>query len=529
MAVADPDPEPLRRQDALDAEFRRVEVDIYLTTAGVVEQAGALEQRAAEANLISRVRRAQLLRSDAIGRRGQVEQALRLQMGLLTEAELDADRMICARAQCMLAATYDRLAEAGKALLAAEEAVNLLAPGDPPHWQAEHMMTLAVCTSYWRQGTVDYTTFDEAVRLARVADEPVLLLATLNNYAYTALEHPGHPEHRGAGVAMVYEMRRLIDERLGGRCPSAWLDTIAVGLLEAGELDAAAEVSARAVSAAPIDLVEPSARSLCILTQAKIERARGNREAAHERALEAAALARDSGVSEAIAPTLDELSELAALDGDYKLAYERLRERNRLLDRHRSDRSELHAVTLQAIYAVEVERQQRLALEALADTDPLTGLYNRRYMARRLSELAGEPLTLALIDLDHFKVINDRFGHDAGDAVLQELAGILRAHVEQNGGDDGFAARIGGEEFLLVLPRLQAEVVAACCEQLRAQVAGWDWPAVGRQVNLTISVGVAIERGGAGSEPSGMLSRADAKLYDAKRAGRNRVAMERPR
>ena len=526
MAVADPDREPLRRQDAFDAEFRRVEVDIYLTTAGVVEQARALEQRAAEANLISRVRRAQLLRADAIGRRGQVEEALRLQMELLTEAELDADRMICARAQCLLAATYDRLAEAGKALLAAEEAVKLLAPADPPHWHAEHMMTLAVCTSYWRQGSVDYTTFDEAVRLARVADEPVLLLATLNNYAYTSLEHP---EHRGAGVAMVQEMRRLIDERLGGRCPSAWLDTIAVGLLQAGQLDAAAEVSDQAVSAAPVDLVEPSARSLCILTNAKIERARGNREAAHERALEAAALARDSGVSEAIALTLDELSELAALDGDYKLAYQRLRERNALLDRHRSERSELHAVTLQAIYAVEVERQQRLALEALADADPLTGLYNRRYMARRLSELAGEPLTLALIDLDHFKVINDRFGHDAGDAVLQELAGILRAHVEQNGGDDGFAARIGGEEFLLVLPRLQAEVVAACCEQLRAQVAGWDWPAVGRQVNLTISVGVAIERGGAGSEPSGMLSRADAKLYDAKRAGRNRVAMERPR
>ncbi len=525
MAVANPDREPLRLQDALDAEFARAEVDMYLTTTGVVETAKSLEQRAAAANLVSRVRRARLLRSDAIGRRGEVEEALRLQIGLLTEAELDADRMMRARAQCLLASTYDRLAEAGKALLAAEEAVKLLVPGDPPHWHAEHMMTLAVCTSYWRRGSVDYTTFDEAVRLAREAGEPVLLLATLNNYAYTSLEQP---EHRDAGVAMVQEMRRLIDERLDGRCPSAWLDTIAVGLLESGELDAAAELSERAVSAAPIDLVEPSARSLCILTQARIERARGNRERAHERALAAVELARESGVGEAIALTLAELSELAALDGDYRLAYERLRESNRVLDRHRSERSELHAVTLQAIYAVEVERQQRLALEALADTDPLTGLYNRRYMARRLGELAGGPLMLALIDLDHFKVVNDRFGHEAGDQVLQELAVVLREHVQQAGGEDAFAARIGGEEFLVVLPRLAPEAAVGCCEQLRAQVAGWEWPGIGRQIALTISIGVAIEPGAAASDPSSLLSRADAKLYDAKRAGRNRVAIERP-
>jgi diguanylate cyclase (GGDEF)-like protein len=525
MTVTEHDREPERLQDALDEEFRRVEVGIYLTTAGVAEHASALERRAAQANLVSRVRRAQLLRSDAIGRRGALEEALRTQMALLTEAELDADRMICARAQALLAATYDRLAEAGKALLAAEEAVKLLVPADPPHWHAEHMMTLAVCTSYWRGGAVDYTTFDEALRLAREADEPALLLATLNNYAYISL---GDPALRGAAVAMVQEMRRLIDERLGGRCPSSWLDTIAVGLLEAGDLDAAAELSERAVAAAPVDLVEPSARALCILTQARIERARGNRDRARERALAAAALARESGVSEAIALTLDELAELAALDGDYELAYRRLRERNELVDRHRSERNELHAVTLQAIYAVEVERQQRLALEALADTDPLTGLYNRRYMARRLAELAGEPLTLALVDLDHFKSVNDRFGHEAGDAVLEEFAGILRAHVRQIGGEGSFVARIGGEEFLVVLPGFDAEPAAGCCEQLRAKVADWEWPLVGRELTLTVSVGLAVQRGDVRCEPSALLSRADAKLYDAKRAGRNRVAVERP-
>ena len=146
-------------------------------------------------------------------------------------------------------------------------------------------------------------------------------------------------------------------------------------------------------------------------------------------------MARTAGAGEAIGRTLEELSELAAMQGDYKRAYEYLLERNQALASYQTERSELHAVTLQAIYAVEVERQQRLALEALADTDPLTGLYNRRYMSRQLTQLVQEPVALALVDIDHFKQINDRFSHDAGDQVLTRLAddaprarGGLRAH-----------------------------------------------------------------------------------------------------
>src|SRR6202012_1115719 len=105
------------------------------------------------------------------------------------------------------------------------------------------------------------------------------------------------------------------------------------------------------------------------------------------------------------------------------------------------------AVTLQAIYAVEVERQQRLALEALADTDPLTGLYNRRYMNRQLTELVKEPVAVALVDIDHFKQINDRFSHEAGDQVLTRLATMLREHAVALGRNDGFAGRMGGGGF----------------------------------------------------------------------------------
>ncbi|MGH2861482.1 MAG: diguanylate cyclase [Solirubrobacteraceae bacterium] len=512
--------EPVRVETALDAELARAEIDMYLGTIGMVERAEQIEARASEADLVSRVRRARLLRSDALSRRGELEEALRLQLETLTEAELDVDRLACARAHCLLAATYDRLAEQGKALQSAAECVRLLAPGDPPNWRAEHMSVLALSTSYWRHGDPDYTTFDEALRLARELGEPVLLLAIMNNYVYVAITR-GDPR----GIAMTEEMRRLAEREMPEGYPSAWLDTIAFGLIGAGKLDEAAEFAAAAVESAPRDQVEPTTVSMCILTQAKIERARGNIAQAVERATAALALARTAGVNEAIGRALEELSELAADDGDYRRAYEYLRERNEALDLFQTERSELHAVTLQAIYSVEVERRQRLALEALADTDPLTGLYNRRYMNRQLAQLVQEPVALALVDIDHFKRINDRFGHEAGDRVLSRLAATLQAHVEAVGHEAAFAARIGGEEFVLALPALDAETARDRCERVRAEVESCAWDEIASRLQVTVSVGLATQTVG-GGVPSSLLGRADTQLYNAKRQGRNRVISE---
>jgi two-component system, cell cycle response regulator len=520
MPVAGSGPEPMRLHAALDADLAQAEVNIYMSTAGVAERAVQLEERARAAQLISRVRRARLLRSDVLSRRGELEEALRLQLETLTEAELDADRMACARAHCLLAGTYDRLAEQSKALRSAEECVRLLAAGDPPTWRAEHMMVLALATSYWRHGEVDYTTFDESLRLAQEAGYPVLRLAILNNYVYVAVTRGDE-----RGIEMTDELRRLAEQEMPDGYPSAWLDTIAFGLMGAGKLDEAAEYAAAAVKAAPHDRVEPTTVSMCILTQAKIERARGNLGSAVEHAIAAAQVARDAGAAEAIGRTLEELSELAALEGDYKRAYEYLLERNEALDRYQTERSELHAVTLQAIYSVEVEREQRLALEALADTDPLTGLYNRRYMNRQLAQMVQEPVALALVDIDHFKRINDRFGHEAGDRVLSRLADTLRAHAEAWGRDGAFAARIGGEEFVLALSGIDAEEAQECCERVRADVENGAWDEIAPRLGVTVSVGLATQKSG-GGEASALLGRADTQLYNAKRQGRNRVLAE---
>ncbi|MCF7203847.1 GGDEF domain-containing protein [Pseudomonas oligotrophica] len=160
-------------------------------------------------------------------------------------------------------------------------------------------------------------------------------------------------------------------------------------------------------------------------------------------------------------------------------------------------------------------------LEDLASTDELTGLFNRRHFLR-LAQTAldrlrpGHRLGLALIDLDHFKRINDQYGHATGDRVLQTFAAVARACLRE--GD--VLARYGGEEFVLLLPDTDAEQFAACCERLREAFAGAE-PVDGAVAGqLSLSVGLTLM--GAGDNLDEALQRADEALYRAKRGGRNR-------
>jgi len=501
----------------LDRGLATAEVGIYLTTAGMPERADQLEAKALAAGLISRARRAKLLKSDALSRRGELERSLGIQLAVLADAERDGDRLICARAQCLVASTYDRLADIPKSQAAAQAGVQMLEPADPASWHAEHMMVLALFTCHRRRGAVDFTTFDEAVRLACDAGDPLLLLAVLNNYAYVALE-ASDPR----GIRLAGEMQMLIDDELGSAVPSPWLDTIAVALLAAARLDEAARAIEAAISRAPEDMLEPDSLPACVLTAAAIERARGNDEAARERLLQARSLARELGAPEPAAMALKELSDLAAKQRDFEAAYTLLRRHLDEWSRYQTERSERHAATIQAIYGAEVERRRRVAIEQLADSDPLTGLWNRRYLDRRLAELAHRPISLALLDLDDFKQVNDRVSHDAGDTVLRHVADLLRLHAEGAAHGGAFAARLGGDEFVLVFPGNDGDRAQRQCDRVRTHVHATDWARIAADVPLTVSIGLVIDVHGA-LDASALLSGADASLYEAKRQGRNRV------
>jgi diguanylate cyclase (GGDEF)-like protein len=165
-------------------------------------------------------------------------------------------------------------------------------------------------------------------------------------------------------------------------------------------------------------------------------------------------------------------------------------------------------------------------LEALSGTDPLTALPNRRALDERLAvEVAranryAAPLALVMIDLDHFKRVNDRHGHGVGDAVLRRVAALLDAG--KRAGD--LVARLGGEELAALLPHTDARAAIAWAERMRITLATAEMRTSAGSFRLTASFGVAAARPGI-ETPMDLLDAADRALYAAKRGGRNRVEM----
>jgi diguanylate cyclase (GGDEF)-like protein len=194
------------------------------------------------------------------------------------------------------------------------------------------------------------------------------------------------------------------------------------------------------------------------------------------------------------------------------------------------------------VASLDHEMQQRVAnrtgaleralnsLRQQATRDPLTGLYNRRHVDEELPRLLhaskNRAITVALLDLDHFKRINDTCSHEVGDQVLRMVGELLQAAVPT--GDEpadrgSFAARMGGEEFLLVLAGIDPRAAARRLDALRRAVAEHPWDPLTVGLPVTISVGATHARTGTPANPAELLSRADALLYRAKRRGRDRV------
>jgi diguanylate cyclase (GGDEF)-like protein len=178
--------------------------------------------------------------------------------------------------------------------------------------------------------------------------------------------------------------------------------------------------------------------------------------------------------------------------------------------------------------ALQALVEQRTAeLREASTTDPLTGLRNRRYVDEVLPGLiaAGGELTVAIVDLDHFKWINDRLSHDIGDQVLVLVAKLLETELAAVS-PDGFIARMGGEEFLVVLPGTDVPEAAEQLDDIRRAVGSYAWSEITGSLPVTISVGVAgrweASAAGQPAQPA-LLSVADRNRYFAKRGGRDRV------
>jgi diguanylate cyclase (GGDEF)-like protein len=233
-----------------------------------------------------------------------------------------------------------------------------------------------------------------------------------------------------------------------------------------------------------------------------------------------------SGVySEADLHLMQQLCEqLAAAIGDAQ-AFEDLEDyRQRLEERVAQRTAELERANGEKERLIAAMRERSRTLERESQEDPLTGLANRRVFTRRLAaemEVAlavGQPLTLAVADLDHFKVVNDRLGHAIGDQALRESASLMRRLCRES----DLVCRIGGEEFAIILPAMTRDGAMEFCDRIRGAIETHEWQRFHRELAVTISIGLAQWDGTA--EVPEFLSAADAQLYRAKRAGRNQVA-----
>lgn len=206
------------------------------------------------------------------------------------------------------------------------------------------------------------------------------------------------------------------------------------------------------------------------------------------------------GTVRGVIVTFDDLTQLEQKNGELERALERLEITQR-----------------------EITRQNR-ELHVLATRDPLTGVLNRRSLFEATKTLLdeaendGETLSVIMVDIDHFKSINDRFGHATGDKVIKLLADILSQNVRT----EDLVGRYGGEEFCVVLPGADEQQAAAVAEQMREIVHDGKSAKFTSAMRISASFGVASNVGG-GFTPSGLIDLADKALYEAKESGRNRV------
>ncbi len=233
----------------------------------------------------------------------------------------------------------------------------------------------------------------------------------------------------------------------------------------------------------------------------------------------------------------EHLSEAHEKNGDYRAALEYHKRFHTLFTLVASEAAQrsagIAAIRLETSRAQDFAMRERARAEDLyhsnleltrhAETllqqsleDPLTGLANRRLLDRLLAT-EGSRYSIALLDVDHFKRVNDGWSHRIGDEVLRQLGALLL----RAGRASDHAARYGGEEFALLMSDVDDEAAGDVAERLRAMIEAFDWTAIAPDLRVTVSIGVAAHHE-AGS-PAGLLEIADRRLYEAKNGGRNRV------
>ena len=365
----------------------------------------------------------------------------------------------------------------------------------------------------------------------------------LNNMSYTLLDLGRDDEALDSAASAL----RWAETEDSLYLLMAVLDTVAEVYRRRGELDKAAESSARGFELALEHSSEPD-RGDALFTMARIALQRERYDEAFEAATEALAIAEKHhrAIEEFTCHEL--LSSIQESRGEIVSALAHCREYHALERKRMNEETARRLASLQVEHEVdaakkdaEIHRLRSLALEreveqgrivhtqleAQASLDPLSGLFNRRHLSvlsedfeRALAH--GRHGSVVLVDIDHFKEINDTYGHFAGDCALMAIARLLR----DNARDSDTPLRYGGDEFLVLLGGSGAVESRAIAERVRDAVATHYVEHRGYSIPLTVSIGVASARPGEETGLLALVERADRALYEAKRSGRDCVVFE---
>lgn len=242
-----------------------------------------------------------------------------------------------------------------------------------------------------------------------------------------------------------------------------------------------------------------------------LDRVVGHLSIAHDLDLE---IYRQENSQRAMALMVEYQVERAQAEADmYKLRSVELASANVALEKASREKSALLAAL----------QEQSRVLERQLREDALTGVYNRRFIEENVTieyerhRNSGQPLAILMVDIDHFKQINDRFSHPVGDEVLRRVARIFRETCRAN----DLIGRYGGEEFLFLLPNSNVRQAAEVAERIRSNIEKYAWHEIHEDLRVTLSLGICADTNVVNHEK--MISIADAKLYEAKTGGRNRV------
>jgi diguanylate cyclase (GGDEF)-like protein len=516
-----------RGVDELAVELNDLEDALGFDVALVLAKAAEIE-RAAEAAGDSALRlRARLLQADMWQRSGQSTAVVRILWEVNAWNAENDHRALRARSDRLSARIFYALGDIAACLEHAVSAVQNLEDSAPARTRSAYLMALGGALNATGSFDEARERYQQAERFAVASGDVQRQLAVLNNLAYSELE-AGDAER---AWEVVQRLQKVAAGHRSELNPN-YLDTVAqvqIALGRYAEAEEAARASIQACSGSWEQEVDSLAQFMATLAVA--QRHLGVTEAAQDTLDRCRLLCEERNLTTISVQLLQEQAELYGACGDFQRAFLTYKAFHAADSELISRQREAQARTRQAMFETAEAREDAARFRKQALHDPLTGLPNRRHLGEHLPAMidnagrAGVALVAAVIDVDHFKRVNDTFSHHIGDQVLVVMAELLAAAVPASTSEfPGFAARTGGEEFLLLLPGIGPKAAVSQLETLRREIAAYPWHVLADGLAVTVSIGMTATR--TDITPSDLLARADKLLYAAKNAGRDRICVD---